>query len=42
MPLDSTNSGDSVESTVCPDSGDSCDSSDNTKVSVFCCGVFSV
>ena len=42
VPLDNTNSGDSVESTVCPDSGDSCDSSDNTKVSKFYCGVFSI
>ena len=41
MPLDTTVSGDSVASTVCPDSGDSCDLSEN-KVSVLCCGVFSV
>ena len=39
MPFDNNNSGDS---TVCPDSGDSCDSSDNIKVSMNCCGVFSV
>ena len=38
MPLDTTVSSDSVASTVCPDSGDSCDWSDN-KVSVLICAV---
>ena len=33
VPQETTNSGDSADSTVCPDSGDSSDSSDGNKVS---------
>ena len=38
VPLDTTVSGDSIASTVCPDSGDTCGSPE-LKVSVLFCGV---
>ena len=40
MPQDTNDSGECYKPTVAPDSGDSSDTSDNSKVSRHNCGVF--